>query len=39
MHAAAPALRPGDRVLWQGVPERGLRLARRDLLLIPSSLV
>jgi hypothetical protein len=39
MLAPASALRAGERVLWQGVPERGLRLARRDLLLIPSSLV
>jgi len=36
--AAAPALRPGERVLWQGAPARGLRLTRRDLLLVPFSL-
>jgi len=37
--APAPALRPGERVLWQGMPERGVRVARRDLLLIPFSLI
>lgn len=36
--AVAPPLRPGERVLWHGMPEPGLRLARCDLLLIPFSL-
>ncbi len=34
-----PRLAPGERIVWQGAPARGLRLTRRDLMLVPFSMV
>ena len=34
-----PWLAPGERLLWQGAPARGLRLSKVDWVLIPFSLV
>lgn len=37
--ALTKALEPGEKLIWQGIPKQGLQLGKRDIFLIPFSVL